>query len=172
MPYRNRETRKEYFREYNRKNREKLRAKVSAWRQANPDKVKLQNKRRWLKLRVNPHYKEDRRKYVEKHRERINEYSRMSRRKQNLRKEQLIKFIFGSKCQRCGFETEVFAVFELHHIGEKKEYRSRDRLSYARLEKHISENKDDLRLLCSNCHRIIHYYLSHQILSNPYNRRK
>lgn len=71
-----------------------------------------------------------------------------------------IKYIklLGSECQNCGIKlTDTnFSIFDFHHIHpEEKEYTwSKLRLfSDSRIEQELSKCK----LLCSNCHRLVHY---------------
>jgi hypothetical protein len=77
-------------------------------------------------------------------------------------KKEMIKLL-GGKCNRCGCQPSDLwpqASFDFHHINGSK-----DKIgAISTLQRTCMENKtidDELKkcsLLCSNCHRAIHYY--------------
>lgn len=79
------------------------------------------------------------------------------------KKEEAIK-AFGGKCQLCGY-NKCMGAMDFHHImGEKKVDPS-----FAIIQwkwDRVKEELDKCILLCSNCHREIHYNqtLSHELL--------
>jgi len=61
----------------------------------------------------------------------------------------------GGKCQRCGFETPYYDVFDFHHLDpDKKDFDIAKRLTW-NFEKLLAEVKKCI-LICANCHRIEH----------------
>lgn len=72
------------------------------------------------------------------------------------RKLELIN-LMGGKCSRCGYDKNV-AALEFHHIHpEEKEFQLDSRhLSNTTMERIIKESEKCI-LLCSNCHKEIHY---------------
>jgi len=70
-------------------------------------------------------------------------------------KKRCIDFL-GSKCAVCGLKTEFLSVYDFHHKNpEEKERGVRDLLcgSWEKLERELIK----CILVCSNCHRIIHF---------------
>lgn len=72
------------------------------------------------------------------------------------RKIELIEYK-GGKCEKCGYKKN-FTALEFHHINPKeKEFQLDSRhLSNTRIEK-LKNEVDKCILLCSNCHRELHY---------------
>ena len=72
------------------------------------------------------------------------------------RKLELIKMM-GGKCCRCGYDRNI-AALEFHHQNpEEKEFQLDARhLSNTSME-HILEESKKCILLCSNCHKEVHY---------------
>lgn len=68
----------------------------------------------------------------------------------------------GGKCEKCGYD-KCIAALEFHHVDRTtKEFRLSK--SFLSKEKLISELKKCI-LLCSNCHREIHYEESQKKLA-------
>ena len=78
-----------------------------------------------------------------------------NRRKKN--KENLFKKM-GNSCQRCGIVPECQEVFDLHHKDPTEKERNITDLMLGSWEK-LEKELDKCILLCSNCHRTIHYEL-------------
>jgi hypothetical protein len=72
------------------------------------------------------------------------------------RKENKIKAVeyLGGFCKRCGLKSEIMAIYDFHHVDTTKEKRISKILnkSWNRIKKEL----DKCKLVCSNCHRIIH----------------
>lgn len=63
----------------------------------------------------------------------------------------------GGKCQKCGYSKCPLAL-EFHHIeSDKKEFNVTGRKSFTG---QVREELDKCILVCSNCHREIHYELN------------
>lgn len=70
----------------------------------------------------------------------------------------------GGKCAMCGieFDGENSAIFDFHHINKQVGFR----LSTSNLVRYswnkIIKEAEKCELLCSNCHRLLHYWESNQ----------
>lgn len=53
--------------------------------------------------------------------------------------------VFGGQCQSCGFSDKRALTF--HHTGKKE----------GKFDYLYKENWKNLRLLCWNCHKLVHY---------------
>lgn len=80
-------------------------------------------------------------------------YSREIKRRNKL---MAVKYL-GGCCKICGLESNMVAVYDFHHRDPLEKEGNIGRL--------VSKNWEDLRkeiekcdLLCSNCHRILHYH--------------
>lgn len=95
--------------------------------------------------------------WCHKHREERQAYKTMYGRK---RKEKLI-LLKGGKCQKCGVEYngENSAIFDFHHIDKssKKFILNTKTLICYSWEKIVNE-AEKCELLCSNCHRLHHFW--------------
>lgn len=68
-------------------------------------------------------------------------------------KSEIIKY-FGGKCNDCGFQTDIQAVYDVHHLDSSKKT-----FNFSDVSKSFESLKDELSgciLLCANCHRIRH----------------
>ena len=63
----------------------------------------------------------------------------------------------GGKCRKCGYDKH-FQVLDFHHIKKKKHSISYMICKHFQLEKIVQETKKCI-LLCSNCHRSLHFNL-------------
>jgi len=62
----------------------------------------------------------------------------------------------GSKCACCGLKTNILSVYDFHHINPSEkaiEIRPLLFTTWEKIEKEIRK----CQLVCSNCHRIIHF---------------
>lgn len=68
-------------------------------------------------------------------------------------KERALK-LKGGKCETCGY-NKCTAALDFHHVGKKEKYLgTMFRInSWERIEKELKKTK----LLCSNCHRELHF---------------
>lgn len=66
----------------------------------------------------------------------------------------------GGQCEKCGYRTEVNAVYHFHHLDSSlKEFSIASRsVSYDRLK----DEADKCSLLCSNCHAEVHWEQSQE----------
>lgn len=68
----------------------------------------------------------------------------------------------GRKCSKCGLISEYDCVYDLHHLEENSWSKGFQRSSSNRRVKELikwqkaDKIPDDVKLLCSNCHRIEH----------------
>lgn len=97
------------------------------------------------------HRNEYDKKYYENNKEKI---YKNKRRRIKQYKEELIKNL-GGKCEICGY-NKCFAAFDFHHKSGIKEYNIAQLLGKVSKKKILKEAKK-CNLLCSNCHRELHY---------------
>ena len=70
--------------------------------------------------------------------------------------------LFGGECVTCGYDGCI-AAFEFHHINpEEKEFTISGSRTYGKSWDEILEEAKKCMLLCSNCHRELHYYESEE----------
>lgn len=96
----------------------------------------------------------NKRKLLTEIEKRKNNYLRVKNRRQKL-KEMGVEYK-GGKCIKCGYD-ECIAALEFHHKNkEEKEFTisKYQNLSWIRIKKEL----DKCDLLCSNCHKELHYY--------------
>ena len=95
--------------------------------------------------------------YIRKTKETKREYRKeYTDNRKNLHRKKIYEYFGGQKCMRCGVEHECTSMYEVHHTKpEKKEANIGNMLngSWEKIEKEL----EDTILLCSNCHRIIHW---------------
>jgi type II secretory ATPase GspE/PulE/Tfp pilus assembly ATPase PilB-like protein len=72
------------------------------------------------------------------------------------RKKEAIKHK-GSQCQRCGLhlENSHYAVFEFHHVDPSVKETDWSKLRMKSWQE-VKEELDKCKLLCANCHRVVH----------------
>ena len=138
---------KAYLKQYYQDNKEKLKKQnkkgQAKYRGKNRDKCNLATKN-WRN-----NNSEKRRNYGKEYRDKI-----------TFLKWQLVFKFLGDKCFNCGLKTEFVAVYDIHHLDnsiKEKGNNNKSRKTLKKFEKWITENKDKLRLLCANCHRIEHH---------------
>jgi len=120
------------------------------WAEKNPERKKAGDRKYYEKNKEERIQKAT--DYYRRNRKAVNAYHR-KRVKQH--KEKAIKYK-GGKCQLCGYNKCV-AALDFHHINPfEKEYECGHLMNKA--WKNIKEEIDKCVLLCSNCHREIHYY--------------
>ena len=69
--------------------------------------------------------------------------------------EKVFEYFGGRKCSMCGIESE-YPIFDLHHTNPDEKDFNPSRLAHYRWENMLKE-VEKCALLCSNCHRIVHY---------------
>lgn len=145
-------TRRTYYQNYYRKNKERIKRTVKLWRQRNPDRVraiwKRYQKRHYKRLLIVN--REKSRRLYRKHRERYAASTRRSRRR--LRQEFIAAY--GGRCGCCGEREHAFLTVE-HKRRDGKEHRARVGTSTQILAdlKRRGWPKRDYELLCFNCNR-------------------
>jgi len=128
--------------EWNKRHPDAVKRKQKKWREKNREKLKeygrIHTQRRMERYRLDEDY---RRRYLEK-------------RKLHLEKIRLeIIRGLGGRCRRCG--TSDTRVLQVHHSSLKDTPRGWASRIYA-LRYQLNEGKDNLELLCANCHIIRH----------------
>jgi hypothetical protein len=73
----------------------------------------------------------------------------------NRRKKEKAINLFGGKCQICGYD-KCMGALDFHHINGEKEHNISTILIQLKWER-VKEELDKCILLCSNCHREVHY---------------
>lgn len=90
--------------------------------------------------------------------------TRYTRERMRSTKEKYVK-LMGGKCFKCGIQTDRYEIYDFHHINplEKDEHiADLFRYSEEKMRSKIEEELKKCILVCSNCHRTIHYYLMDQ----------
>lgn len=149
---------KEARKEYREKNREQILAYQREWYRQHPEKQREYERHRdkatrdaWQK------------KYKAEHKEHLRECFKKSAFKRYMNARLAIIKVLGGRCIKCGFDD--FKALECHHKygGGNKERRNRmgtlvnDYRYYQQMLKH----PQDYELLCSNCHAILNWNISH-----------
>lgn len=172
--------RKSYIKEYNQKNKEKIRKYYQKWcqeniekrrkhqqkyRQKHPEKDKqyYKNNREKIIDKQKKYYQENKekcKKARQKHyQENKEKYKKLSKKRQHLWKKIIEKYYGEIKCQICGYNKN-FAAIEFHHkIPNEKEYALGRLFHYKPTSERIEILKEELKkghFLCANCHREIH----------------
>jgi len=150
---------KEVRKAYRDKNKERILAYQRKWYSEHPERNREYEQRRDKKHRT-----EWGRDYRERNRERVRYNARTSAYKRYIKARMGIIGALGGRCLTCGFNN--FKALEVHHKkGEgNKERRNRmgtlvnDYRYYQQMLNHL----EDYELLCSNCHAILNWDLSHQ----------
>jgi len=138
----------------------KRRKSMREQRKKYPERYKRYDDEHWLKRKrqyaIDPKY----RKYVL---EQGKKWRRIFLERNKQAKAQLIQ-VLGGKCAICGFSNPL--ALDIHHKNGNAEYRRRTfghggytRTFYLKMLERIEAGKEslnDLRLLCANCHRILH----------------
>lgn len=88
----------------------------------------------------------------------------------NIKRKKQIIYVMGGKCQLCGYDKCISAL-ELHHLNPvEKEF------NFAKQKNKAWEDlQGELKkciLVCSNCHREIHFEKSCKILESSYNKER
>lgn len=99
------------------------------------------------------------REYYKRNRQRMIDESQKRRKILRRKKKQWIVDNLGGKCQKCGYNYYIGAL-DVHHLNpEEKDDDWKISLtswSWKQIETFINDNKGDIVLLCSNCHREEH----------------
>lgn len=83
-------------------------------------------------------------------------YKDIKRNLNNRRKLQQQAFEYcGSQCFDCGFKTTYLAVYDFHHLRDKK-YNLSQMFAAKRGWGSVQKELDKCVMLCANCHRIRH----------------
>jgi ribosomal 50S subunit-associated protein YjgA (DUF615 family) len=73
------------------------------------------------------------------------------------KKRQLVEYM-GGHCHDCKLETIVGSVYDFHHLNPEEKDINIAKLLNRKSVEEIKKYLDNCVLLCSNCHRIRHYY--------------
>ena len=68
--------------------------------------------------------------------------------------------MLGGKCHRCGYDRCIGAL-DLHHIGQSKDECNHEYMRQSFKKKILAGR---IMLLCSNCHRELHYIEQHALM--------
>jgi len=68
----------------------------------------------------------------------------------------------GGKCHDCGLQTDIYSVYEFHHLDPKQKDRDIHKIMRRSWIKIEAELKKCI-LLCANCHRVRHHPTLEQI---------
>ena len=97
------------------------------------------------KIYQKKHYNENKEYYYDKKKEFV-----------KLLKEFIDSVKMESKCSRC--EEDDIACLDFHHISNNKDFNIAESLQRGFAIQKIKEEIDKCIILCSNCHRKLHYY--------------
>lgn len=153
---RNKEKLREYKREYYLKNREKILKEKRDYYNKNKEKIKVYQKQ-WHQ--ENPEYNK---KYHKENREKINEHSRRKYREYQKQWIQAIKKLNSEiKCKICGYNKN-FTCIEFHHRNPKKKEQNislliKDRKPTSKRIEIFKEEFEKCDILCVLCHRELHH---------------
>lgn len=132
MPYKNKEKKREYDKEYYLKNKERLRKYNKEWYEKNKERMR-----------------EYSRNYVKEHREQhLNSEKARYERYRKLCKEKI-----GDKCFICGKNKEKIGRIVYHEINCEPHLQN---------PKYYIEHKDNFIPLCQNHHIILHSYMKYK----------
>lgn len=132
---------KEYSREYYLRNQEKIKAKSTLWRQNNPEKVKVNAKKSQQTKRHKEYNKRISKILNDRWIEMIS----------------VIKLSYGCQNTRCQCKGEFIAAeLEFHHIDPDSKAFGITQLRKRRASL-IANELNKCCVLCSNCHRRLHY---------------
>lgn len=151
------EERKKYNREYYIKHRETLLERQRLYRESNRD-ILREKGREYAKKNY-----EAIKKYEEEHKENRAKIYKKYRSKHKLdRQLNKVKAIIykGGKCSICGvsYNGENGSIFDFHHTDTNtKDFSVSKKLIQPSLTQEVMSELDKCILVCSNCHRQIHY---------------
>ena len=85
-------------------------------------------------------------------------YANYQRDRANMHREKVYEYLGGKVCNRCGLTHECNSIFEVHHQDSTSKEANISNIitgSWDRIEKELQNTI----LLCSNCHRVVHWEL-------------
>jgi hypothetical protein len=155
MPYKNKEQRKEYFKQYYELNKDKIKSDVKAKRETpegqayRKEYLKQYNidKKEFIAKSQARCYKRKSEAYKERIRRRFREHAELVAK---------IKVHYGCMNQECKWQGSWdAAILDLHHRDpSQKEMRVSSML--CRSKRVIAEEINKCIVLCANCHRLVH----------------
>jgi hypothetical protein len=169
-------TRKEYLRDYYKKNREKCIASTKRWKENNLEKVKEIKRNDYEKHKEE--YKKKSKLWRENNLKRYMDWQKKYHHSEKYlsRKRELthilrlkILHLLGDKCVKCGFldwRTLQIDHIKGHGINEFKIFGRGDKYNRHILEK-IQSGSKDYQLLCANCNWIKRYENNESGLGTP-----
>ena len=104
--------------------------------------------------------KEYKRQWYLDNKDRVSEHTKQKRVKQrkeyDIIKQELVDYK-GGKCQICGYSDKCLAVYDFHHVEGEKEFQISEMRNRNIKYKILIQEVDKCILVCSNCHRKIHF---------------
>lgn len=92
----------------------------------------------------------------ERNRQRYKGYNKTSHQKKKIRYYNILNSYSDKVCSKCNYTSNYWAPFDWHHVDNTtKRYELSSMVRHS--EKEIIEELDKCILLCSNCHRLLHY---------------
>ena len=136
---------------------EEKREYTREWRKNNPEKVKLQNKKKYEKDKQNPERTQRRKEMIaewyQKNKDKQRDYQReWSKDKLGAIKEEIFDKL-GHSCSRCGFEDKRALCIDHVNGGGYKELRSGLSV-FSYYKKVLSDTDNTYQILCHNCNWI------------------
>jgi len=143
---------KEYNKEWNRQNKERINARRKKLYQKNKDKINQQRREYWQKNKDKKRVMDKR--YYFKNKPILNEKQR------EYHKKRQIKFLStykkGKSCALCGY-NEHYEILQFHHKDrEKKRFEITISKMAKKTSQELKEEMDKCILICPNCHFLLH----------------
>ena len=156
MPYKDREKQLAYQREWNRRyyqaHKEERKQYLKEWRRRNPEKNSLYCKRWYMKKRL-----EYFRKWREEHKDYLRKYRAKYFKEKELRRRFELIMAKGGKCEICGYD-DSFCALEFHHLNPEEKNSEKE---WKKPDFDLSK----VILVCANCHKFIHGQVAEELYS-------
>lgn len=155
MPYKDLEKRREYKKSYSKRPEQVIKARERCKKYWETHREELIKKKRQSYQDNIEARREEARNFYKENKERLSEHK--SQLAKDSKKEAII--YKGSKCSVCGIEFDGTnaCIFDFHHLNPDEKEFSPKRVLQNGLSKRALAELDKCILVCSNCHRLIHY---------------